>query len=268
MSDLKSLLGRIKSVNSTKKITRVMQMIATSKLKQARASLAAARLHRNEAVRSLEIFGGFHEDDEAPKSALRSKKVLIVFSSDKGLCGGYNSSIVRYFRNIFSDFDNTSFYIVGKKSASPIRKLVDVGVDVLRSDVGFRTLRDIVSAEGHGAVFYCLYTKFVSAMNMYPELLRVPTSGSFIFHEECNSHLEPERKKLFALLYEKYICAQLYLLFRESKVSENMSRMLAMDAATKNAQDVGDELRCRYNTARQEKITKELIEVVSGAEVI
>ncbi|WP_041351490.1 F0F1 ATP synthase subunit gamma [Neorickettsia risticii] len=269
MSDLKSLLLRINSVNSTKKITRVMQMIATSKLKQARISLIAARRYRDEVLRSLEIFGKFREERSSSDIPTQGD-VLVAFSADRGLCGGYNSSLIRHLRSLADEFRDrgATFYFIGKKISFFAEQFPSVHTNTSGSEVDFHFLNRVVTSLGSSAVFHCLYTKYESAMNMHSVLLRIPAASDFVFHDERTSYLEPEHKQLFAFLYIKYVCAQLYVCLREAKVSENMSRMLAMDGATKNAQEVGDKLRRRYNSARQEKITKELIEVVSGAEVI
>ncbi|WP_082784588.1 F0F1 ATP synthase subunit gamma [Neorickettsia sp. 179522] len=270
MSNLKSLLLRINSVNSTKKITRVMQMIATSKLKQARTSLVAARRYRDEVLRSLEIFGKFREEVSSSDVPAQGD-VLVAFSADRGLCGGYNSSLIRHLRSLANEFKDSgaTFCFIGKKISFFAEQFRSARTNTSGSDdVDFCFFNKLVTSLGSNAVFRCLYTKCESVMNMHSVLLRIPAASDFLFHDVCTSHLEPENKKLFTSLYVQYVCTQLYVCLREAKVSENMSRMLAMDGATKNAQEVGDKLRRRYNSARQEKITKELIEVISGAEVI
>lgn len=247
-------------------------MIATSKLRHSKAALAAAHRYKDEVLGSLYRLGRFAEagiPSNSKSDCAAGREVLFVLSSDKGLCGGYNSSITKYFRMIFPDLSRrrVSFCFIGKKVALSSKFLVDT-MDVLESEMDFASVIDLITTAGDEVTFSILYTRFFNAMTMHPELLRIPTRDSFIFHESHMCGLEPERDELFAFLYGKYVCAQLYECLKEAKVSENMSRMFAMDAATKNAQDVADDLKRLYNRGRQEKITRELVEVVSGAEVI
>lgn len=273
MSDLKSLLLRINSVKSTKKITRVMQMIAASKLKSSQSRLNFARIFY-EKTRDTIHRATIHSDYSQPIIA-NGKDIVITISADKGLCGGYNSSIVKLFNTeIQGDLKNKVFVFIGNKAHDLLKKRVDV-YQYFPTNLNFDDTRGIIrkiQADFSVRTISVFYTHFRSAMSLLPKYEQIfPLIATEIHNEDLSSHqysFEPDFQSVIKRLLEKYTNAKLYQALMESITSENMSRMLAMDGATKNAQNVVDELTLKYNRSRQEKITKELIEIVSSAEAL
>jgi F-type H+-transporting ATPase subunit gamma len=273
MSDLKSLLLRINSVKSTKKITRVMQMIAASKLKSSQTSLNFSRIFSErikDAINRATAYGNYSQSIPS-----NGKDVIITISSDKGLCGGYNASIIKLFNTEIKDnYEDKILIFIGNKVYDSLKNKINP-YQHFSTHLDFNNIKSIIQTVYKNfqvksiSVFY---TYFKSAMSLLPKYEQIfPINNLEIHKKDLVSYqysFEPDFNKVLNKLFEEYTYAKLFQSLKESVTSENMSRMLAMDGATKNAQNVVDELTLKYNRSRQEKITKELIEIVSSAEVL
>ena len=273
MSELKSLLLRINSVKSTKKITRVMQMIAASRLRSAQKSLSYARSFEQRIASAIDHSICHVKDLSQIQKKIGVTNLIFVVASERGLCGGYNSSIFKLARSNHAFLSNdTKIVCVGKKSYDYCKNLGPECI-FLSIDSDFAKMKSFVLkliTDFKIASVTLLYTKFKSAMSLVPTAEQIfPVKFDQGAKKSCTTcGFEPDATEVVSKLLDQHLFAKLYLALKESLTSEHMSRMLAMDSATKNAQKVVDELRLKYNLSRQEKITRELIEIISGAEAI
>jgi F-type H+-transporting ATPase subunit gamma len=293
MPSLKDLRNRISSVKATRKITKAMQMVAAAKLRRAQEAAVAARPYseRMAAVlgnlaRAMEgrpdvspLIGGTGRD---------TTQLIVVATAERGLCGGFNSSIVKLAREhadrLMAEGKTVKIFCVGKKGHDQLRRLygryiieaIDFrGVKQIgyaqAQAVGTRILR--LFEEGAFDVGTIFFAEFKSVITQKPRSLRlipaevpaadkVPDLGGAI-HEA-----EPDESEILADLLPRNINVQIYRALLENAASEQGARMSAMDSATRNAGDMIDRLTLNYNRQRQAHITKELIEIISGAEAL
>ena len=294
MPSLKDLRNRISSVKSTKKITSAMKMVAAAKLKRAQANAEQTRPYANkieEIVNNLsktikQINFKYCKDLDNLK---KKNILLIVCSADRGLCGGFNSSIVKYtkgyVRKILESDNNVKFIFVGKKAYNSLRKLydgmiVDQFTDFANPNINFnfsKQIRDkVLEMFDMKEIDECqiIYTKFKSAISQTVNSLKLlPVDGKKEENDDENNQnflyeYEPNEEVVLNDLIPKNIAIQIHSGLLENLASEQGSRMTAMDNATRNADDMIDNLTLFYNRSRQALITKELIEIISGAEAI
>ena len=292
MPSLKDLRNRIDSVKSTKKITQAMKMVAASKLKKAQTLAEKGRNYSagiEDIVRRLVVSQEYLEHPliGADTESL-NKTLIIVVSSDRGLCGGLNTNLIKKTRNLIKKLENekksVSILCIGKKGYDALSvfnkeyfnystKLINI------SDVDYLHLQNaasIIIDDFHKGYFhecFILYNFFKSviAQEVKTErLLPYDKSNYSDFKEEDLSFFdfEPEEKEVLAKILPKNFIVQVYKSILESKASEQGARMTAMDNATRNAGEMIDSLSLKYNRQRQAMITKELIEIISGAEAL
>jgi len=283
MADLKALRKRIGSVRSTQQITRAMKMVSAAKLRRAQEAAERARPY---AAKLTEMFSAVVADlgeDAHPLLARRQPKRadLVLVTSDRGLCGAYNASLLRLALRTIDDTaaEHVSTLAVGRKGVDflkrrgshPIFERTQVQnaslVEVAR-EIGQTVMQRF--AEGETDAVYVVYSRFRSAITQEPTLkqllpVEAPEGGSgpaveYIF--------EPPRPELLGRLLPRYVEAILLQSLLESIASEHGARMTAMDNATNNASDMIDRLTLQMNRARQAAITTELMEIVSGAEAL
>lgn len=288
MPSLKDLKNRIASVKNTRKITKAMQMVAAAKLRRAQE---AAEMARPYAERMTAVIGGLSAavggSDGAPRllAGTGSDKVqlLVVMTSERGLCGGFNSTIVRLARARANEFlaagKTVKILTVGKKGREQLRR--DFGqyfvghVDM--SDVkrlGYVNAqviaRDVLARfdAGEFDVATLFFNRFKSVIS------QVPTAQQIIpakFEAAATSALydyEPDEEAILTDLLPRGVATQVFTALLENGASEQGARMSAMDNATRNAGDMINKLTTIYNRSRQAAITKELIEIISGAEAL
>ena len=292
MPSLKDLRNRISSVKSTKKITSAMKMVAAAKLKRAQVNAEKTRPY---AEKIKEIVNSL--TDSVNKSTFKfSKKtskekdnniLLIVCSADRGLCGGFNSSIVKFtnkFCNeISSKGNNPKFIFIGKKAYNSMKKsheknILDFFSDFANPSIKFELamqIRDkVLSLFFNEEINEChiIFTRFKSAISQTVEnskLLPLEKSEGNLPGETSNLYeYEPNQEHVLNEIIPRNIAIQIHSGLLENMASEQGSRMTAMDNATRNANDMIDNLTLFYNRSRQALITKELIEIISGAEAI
>lgn len=295
MANLKELKGRITSVKSTQKITKAKQMVAAAKLRKAQAAAEAARPYADRLAGVMASLAGKVSGDNAPKllagTGSDQKHLLVLVNTDKGLCGGLNTNIVKEARAkahaLMAEGKDVSFYLVGKKGLAPVkRNFADQIVKNFETaDVrnpGFPEA-EAVAAElvemyeaGKFDVAHLVYPIFKSALSQVPvspQIIPVPAPAETA-EETANGpaaaivEYEPSEEEILEELLPRYIKTQLFGALLEVSASEQGASMNAMDSATRNAGDLISALTIKYNRSRQAAITTELIEIIAGAEAL
>ena len=289
MPSLKDLKNRIGSVKSTRKITKAMQMVAAAKLRRAQDAAEAARPYaeRMNAVMSglATSVGG---SDSAPRLLAGTGKdqthLLVVMTAERGLCGGFNSTIVRLARaranELLSQGKTVKILTVGKKGREQLRRdfakyfiaHVDLS-EVKRVAYGNAQgiARDLIQRfdAGEFDVATLFFNRFQSVISQIPTAQQVIPA---VFEESEGAstlyEYEPSEEGILADLLPRGLATQAFTALLENAASEQGARMSAMDNATRNAGDMIDRLTIQYNRSRQAAITKELIEIISGAEAL
>tara|TARA_B100000900_G_scaffold292901_1_gene251678 strand:+ start:868 stop:1752 length:885 start_codon:yes stop_codon:yes gene_type:complete len=294
MPSLKDLRNRISSVKSTKKITSAMKMVAAAKLKRAQDNAEKTRPYANkmgEIVDSLVLNKGPKEFKFSDRKNTKTKNILLIIcSADRGLCGGFNGSIIKFSKKLTEEKSKEGFklnYIfVGKKAYNSLKKycgdsILDFFSDIANPSIKFElasSIRDkILDLFLNKSIDEChlVYTKFKSAISQTVQSLQLLPLVSSEKSEKTdetgfkNSYdFEPDEEVILNEIIPKNIAIQIHTALLENLASEQGSRMTAMDNATRNANDMIDNLTLFYNRSRQALITKELIEIISGAEAV
>jgi len=298
MASLKDLRVRIGTVRNTRKITSAMKMVAGAKLRRAQEAAEAARPY---AERMGRMLGSLAQSlkGQAGASPLMvgngkdKVHLLVVATSDRGLCGSFNTALVRrarqLARRLAGEGKTVKFLIVGRKGRDQLRR--DYGDAILETitDVGRRQVRfaeadavaeKIATLFREGAFDVCtlLYNRFKSAISIIPTEQQLipfaaPASGEAGASPAAEGprvsyEYEPDETEILAALLPRNLSIQIFRALLESNASEHGARMTAMDNATRNASDMIGKLTLVYNRTRQAQITKELIEIISGAEAI
>jgi F-type H+-transporting ATPase subunit gamma len=296
MPSLKDLKNRIASVKSTQKITAAMKMVAASKLRRAQEQAEAGRPYAERMGRMLEsLAANVSSNGQGPKlmtgTGKQDVQLLIVISSDRGLCGGFNGTIVREARRQIARLEGegktVTVLTVGRKARDQIRRTHPKSVFHSYEDIGRKRLSfseaDTITTKvlelyeaGEFDVASVIYNKFKSAMTQIvtvQQFVPFAVSGDEAAAEtggelKAMYEFEPDEEQILADLLPKNLSIQVYRALLESAASEQGARMTAMDSATRNAGDMINKLTLTYNRTRQAVITKELIEIISGAEAI
>ena len=292
MANLKELKNQIDSVRSTRKITQAMKMVAASKLRRAQESAESARPYSEKISKIMSSLAISMKDSDVALDLLLGNKdtsvhIIIAVTSDRGLCGGFNSSIVKAVKNKVKDLKekNLDFKIIclGKKGADILMGLF--GDNVISSeninDKNSYTLAEDISAllvkqldNKEFGTCSVIYNQFKSAISqIVTEQSLIPCTIESGEDEnsqdgEINFEFEPDEKGILSELLPKNLSIQIYKAILESGAGEQGARMAAMDNATRNAGEMIDKLNLSYNRQRQAIITGELIEIISGAEAL
>jgi F-type H+-transporting ATPase subunit gamma len=293
MPSLKALRNRIASVKATQKITKAMQMVAAAKLRRAQEAAVAARPYSN---RMAAVLGNLAQAMEGRPDALPlmagtgsdQTHLIVVATAERGLCGNFNSSIVKLAREhadrLMAEGKTVKIFCVGKKGLDQLRRLY--GRHIIET-IDFRGLKQIGFAQAQaignrvlrlfedGAFDVCtiFFAEFKSVMTQRPRGLRlipaeVPAAETIPELGGAIHEAEPDEGEILADLLPRNINVQIYRALLENAASEQGARMSAMDSATRNAGEMIDKLTLNYNRQRQAQITKELIEIISGAEAL
>ncbi len=297
MATLKSLRNRIKSVKSTQKITKAMKMVAAAKLRRAQEQAQAARPYAEKIAQMLSTLAvNVRAQGSGPEllvgrvdeqgNAIAKNYLLIVTTSDRGLCGAFNSSILRYTRNrvreLESEGKRVQLLILGKKGGDVLRgayhsHILDTIRGISRRKPSFADADSVAKIaqdaflEGKVDVVEIVYNKFISALSQQVTLQRLipmETQGTATTGTDAAYEYEPSEEQILQSLLPHNLSVQIYRAILESSASEHGARMTAMDNATRNAGGMIKRLTLQYNRTRQAAITKELIEIISGAEAI
>ena len=290
MPSLDDLKKRIKSVKSTQKITKAMKMVAAAKLRKAQENAEKGRPYSQKMQNIiLNLTKSISDPQNAPKLLIgtgNDKKYLcVVLTADRGLCGGFNSNICKLaktkFKKILGEGKDLKIITVGSKGLDQIKR--DYGKYVIKK-FSFKNKKQITFSEaeiiGNEIISLfndnqfdkCIlfYNNFKNVITQIPQAQQIiPTEKKSSLDKEENLisyEFEPDEDEILEDLLPKNISTQIFRAFLENAASEQGSRMTAMDNATRNAGDLVDKLTINYNRSRQASITKELIEIISGAE--
>jgi len=293
MPNLKELKNRISSVKSTRKITSAMKMVAASKLRRAQELAESSRVYADSLSFILSSLAGNTKNSSDLPEILTGREnskisLLIINSSDRGLCGGFNSNLFRNAKKWISDQQrlgkSVKIMTVGKKASSFYKK-TDLDIVASFEDLNSNDRQLQVSEEIKNKIMELfenneidevsiLFNKFVSAISQEPTYQSlIPLSNDETSEEESEANnsvfeFEPDKNELLEYLVPRNFLTQIYRSVLESSASEHAARMTSMDNATRNAGDMIDRLTLTYNRTRQAFITKELIEIISGAEAV
>jgi F-type H+-transporting ATPase subunit gamma len=292
MPSLKDLRNRITSVKSTRKITKAMQMVAAAKLRRAQESALAARPYSERMATVLANLSSSMEGrDDAPQLLAGTGKgqthLLVVCTAERGLCGGFNSSIARLAREhadrLMAQGKTVKIITVGKKGNDILKRLYG---RFIIDTVDLRAARTLAFShaqaiaqkvlklfeDGQFDVCTLFFAEFKSVISQKPTALQlIPASVSGGKTPDLGGAIydaEPDEGEILADLLPRNIGVQIFRALLENAASEQGARMSAMDSATRNAGDMINKLSIRYNRQRQAQITKELIEIISGAEAL
>ena len=290
MASLDDLKKRISSVKSTQKITKAMKMVAAAKLRRAQESAEKGRPYSKKMNNIiLNLSSGISDKESAPKLLVGSGEnkihLCVVLTSDRGLCGGFNSNIIKkaksYFQKILNEGKTLKIITVGSKGYDQLKRAYK---DNIIEKVSFKESKSInyFDADKVGKIIIdkfgkkefdlCVifYNQFKNVMTQIPQEQQIIPLKTPETKEDSSSEdsyeFEPEEDEILSNLLPKNISTQIFKAMLENSASEQGSRMSAMDNATRNAGEMVDKLTIEYNRSRQAAITKELIEIISGAE--
>ena len=289
MASLDDLKKRIASVKSTQKITKAMKMVAAAKLRRAQESAEKGRPYSekmNNVI--LNLSSGISDKENAPKllSGTGYDKVhlCVVMTSDRGLCGGFNSNIIKkvksYFSKILSEGKELKIITVGSKGNDQLKRMYG---DKIIENISFKESKNAnyFDADKVGkividkfessefdicTIFYNQFKNVITQIPQAQQIIPLNSEDSEENSSEESYEFEPDEDEILSNLLPKNISTQIFKAMLENSASEQGSRMSAMDNATRNAGEMVDKLTIQYNRSRQAAITKELIEIISGAE--
>ena len=289
MPSLKDLKNRISSVKSTQKITSAMKMVAAAKLRRAQDQALASRPYTSlmdKIVSKISSKATGTSIDLLTGKPENKTQLLVVFSADRGLCGGFNGSITRSVKKEINDLQqngvNVKLLMVGKKSADSLnREYGNLFIDKIEGKSAKPNYADaevlatkIINLFENGEFGVCrvIYNKFVSAIAQEVTFKSLIPAEIQINEEDQDTSsiydFEPSEEEILTDLLPRNLATQLFSSQIESTASELAARMTAMDNATRNAGEMIDKLTLQYNRTRQAVITSELIEIISGAEAL
>ena len=265
---------RIKSVESTRKITKAMGLVATSKLRKARKELVANEQYNNLCTEVInEVAASMPEDfDSIYYKSFEGDKLYIVLTSDTGLCSGYNNNIIMYLNNLVKKSGGAKVVIAGSKGISyasrygisTYAEYVDLPDIPATKDVN-KIYNDALYEKGEVSEVNIVYTEFISPVKQEVKSVKILP----IENESCEDGkyiIEPDKEAVFKNAIDMYLKSQLKTCMLNAKASEHSARMTAMDGATENANDILQSLNIKFNRIRQGIITQEISEIVVGAE--
>lgn len=286
MASLKSIKKRIVSVKNTRQITKAMKMVSAAKLRRAQEAVVAARPYAKKMGEVLESLAGNLEGDLHPLLEKRDAKklLLIVVTSDRGLCGGFNSNLCkageRFIKEKSGEFEQISLMTVGRKGYEALKNRHQIAKNFpnVLAKPSYQTAAMLAHEviEGYLAEEYdqviLLFNAFRTVMSQditFQQLLPVVPEEMNVADDAPVEYIyEPSVTELLAEILPKNIEVQIFKAMLESVASEHGARMTAMDSASKNANEMIGKLTLQYNRARQAAITTELMEIISGAESI
>jgi len=290
MPSLDDLKKRISSVKSTQKITKAMKMVAAAKLRRAQESAEKGRPFSEKMNNIiLNLSSSITDKEGASKFLIGTGKdnihLCVVITADRGLCGGFNTNICRkakvYFEKIIKEGKTLKIFTVGSKGHDQLKRTYSSYIVEKVNFKGFKKIsfqeaeeigKKIIKLfeENQFDVCKIFFNKFKNVITQIPQAQQIIPIENLKTEDEKKSEnfyeFEPEEKEILDDLFPRNISTQIFKAFLENAASEQGSRMTAMDNATRNAGDLVDKLTITYNRSRQASITKELIEIISGAE--
>ena len=289
MASLDDLKKRITSVKSTQKITKAMKMVAAAKLKRAQESAEKGRPYSKKMNNIiLNLSSGISDKESAPKllSGTGKEKIhlCVVMTSDRGLCGGFNANIIKkaksYFAKLASEGKELKIITVGSKGKDQLKRVY--GHKIIES-ISFKNSKNVNYFDAEKVckviiekfekeefdvctIFYNQFKNVITQIPQAQQIIPLNTENNDESKLEDSYEFEPDEDEILSNLLPKNISTQIFKAMLENSASEQGARMSAMDNATRNAGEMVDKLTIQYNRSRQAAITKELIEIISGAE--
>ncbi len=289
MASLDDLKKRISSVKSTQKITKAMKMVAAAKLRRAQESAERGRPYSekmNNVI--LNLSSGLSDKENAPKLLTGTGEdkihLCVVMTADRGLCGGFNSNIIKkaktYFKKLFDSGKTLKIITVGSKGYDQLKRVYK---DNIIENISFKESKNAnyFDADKVGkiiinkfenkefdvcTIFYNQFKNVITQIPQEQQIIPLKMTEDETKQSEESYEFEPDEDEILGNLLPKNISTQIFKAMLENSASEQGSRMSAMDNATRNAGEMVDKLTIQYNRSRQAAITKELIEIISGAE--
>ena len=289
MASLDDLKKRIASVKSTQKITKAMKMVAAAKLKRAQDSAEKGRPYSEKMNNIiLNLSEGISDKENAPKLLSGTGKdqihLCVVMTSDRGLCGGFNSNIIKkaksYFSRLSSEGKELKIITVGSKGNDQLKRVFG---DKIIENISFKNSKNANFFDAEKVskiiiekfqkeefdvctIFFNQFKNVITQIPQAQQIIPLKTDIDDKEKSEDNYEFEPDEDEILTNLLPKNISTQIFKAMLENSASEQGARMSAMDNATRNAGEMVDKLTIEYNRSRQAAITKELIEIISGAE--
>ena len=289
MASLDDLKKRIASVKSTQKITKAMKMVAAAKLKRAQDSAEKGRPYSEKMNNIiLNLSEGISDKENAPKLLSGTGKdqihLCVVMTSDRGLCGGFNSNIIKKAKNHFSKLSSEGkelkIITVGSKGNDQLKRVFG---DKIIENISFKNSKNANFFDAEKVskiiiekfqkeefdvctIFFNQFKNVITQIPQAQQIIPLKTETDDKEKLEDNYEFEPDEDEILTNLLPKNISTQIFKAMLENSASEQGARMSAMDNATRNAGEMVDKLTIEYNRSRQAAITKELIEIISGAE--
>ena len=288
MASTKEIRSKIKSVQNTRKITKAMEMVAASKMRRAQERMRAARPYAEKIREIVANLAKANPEYRPSYMAVREVKTIgtILVSTDKGLCGGFNTNVLRLITNQVRDMQATNtpieFTAIGAKGlqflnrakAKILSEVIQLG-DTPHMDILIGSIAAQLDAFEKGEVdaVYLAYNRFVNTMKQEPVIEKILPLEPSTLEPEKSAHAwdyiyEPDAESVLNGLLKRYVEALIFQAVAENKASEQSARMVAMKSASDNAKNVIGELQLEYNKTRQAAITKELSEIVGGAAAV
>ena len=289
MASLDDLKKRIASVKSTQKITKAMKMVAAAKLKRAQDSAEKGRPYSEKMNNIiLNLSDGISDKENAPKLLSGTGKdqihLCVVMTSDRGLCGGFNYNIIKkaknYFSKLSSEGKELKIITVGSKGNDQLKRVFG---DKIIENISFKNSKNANFFDAEKVsktiiekfqkeefdictIFFNQFKNVITQIPQAQQIIPLKTDNDDKGKSEDNYEFEPDEDEILTNLLPKNISTQIFKAMLENSASEQGARMSAMDNATRNAGEMVDKLTIEYNRSRQAAITKELIEIISGAE--
>ncbi|MGB6551937.1 MAG: ATP synthase F1 subunit gamma [Candidatus Binataceae bacterium] len=286
MASLKAIRRRIASVKTTQQITRAMKLVAASRLRRAQDALSAARPYSQALARVADSLLTSEGINIAPPEGARKAALIAVIASDRGLCGGYNSNLLRAAEESLRVAEReglaAGYFAVGKKAVDHFRRtkapmsaqsqdnLPKLATITLARKIAARMLSDYQSGEiTEAAIVYTQFKSAIALRPVYERLLPVAKPENKDPNAQPIDYLvEPSRAELVPVVLRSYLEAAVFNALLQAEASEQAARMTAMESATNNAIDMIASYTLEMNRARQAQITRELMDIVGGAEAL
>jgi len=289
MASLDDLKKRISSVKSTQKITKAMKMVAAAKLRRAQESAERGRPYSKKMNNIiLNLSSGLSDKENAPKLLIGSGEdkvhLCVVMTADRGLCGGFNSNIIKkaksYFKKLSDNGKTLKIITVGSKGYDQLKRVYK---DSIIENISFKESKNANYFEANKVgkiiiekfenkefdvctIFYNQFKNVITQIPQEQQIIPLKMTEDETNKSDESYEFEPDEDEILGNLLPKNISTQIFKAMLENSASEQGSRMSAMDNATRNAGEMVDKLTIEYNRSRQAAITKELIEIISGAE--
>ena len=289
MASLDDLKKRITSVKSTQKITKAMKMVAASKLRRAQESAERGRPYSDKMNNIIvNLSNSITDKDNSPKLLVGSGEdkvhLCVIMTSDRGLCGGFNTNIIKkaktFFQKIIDEGKTLKIITVGSKGYDQLKRAYK---DNIIERISFKESKNVNYFDANKVgkiiidkfekkefdvctIFYNQFKNVITQIPLDQQIIPLKALETKNSPSEDNYEFEPEEDEILSNLLPKNISTQIFKAMLENSASEQGSRMTAMDNATRNAGEMVDKLTIQYNRSRQAAITKELIEIISGAE--